>query len=81
MWRDLSAEQLGMLRNPQTHKGSSPRSLLAKLTGIQDTKEPKEAILLDFYVHILQFGQVAHTFVSVWRVWRVLQIDMKHSKF
>lgn len=60
MWRDLSAEQLAQLRtpNPLNKMAPSPRSLLAKLMGLHEPDTPKQAILLDFYVHTLQFGQV-----------------------
>mmetsp|Transcript_24263 Transcript_24263/g.66387 ORF Transcript_24263/g.66387 Transcript_24263/m.66387 type:complete len:277 (+) Transcript_24263:121-951(+) len=57
IWRDLSSEQLEMLRNPHLYKNTSPRDLLARLLGIQNPQERKSAILLDFYVHTLQFGQ------------------------
>ncbi|KAF5837883.1 flagellar C1a complex subunit C1a-32-domain-containing protein [Dunaliella salina] len=57
VWRDLSSENLEMLRNPHMYKNTSPRDLLARLLGIREPQEPKSAILLDFYVHTLQFGQ------------------------
>ena len=57
VWKDLTSEHLDALRTPRS-RSLPPRHLLAKLMGIRNPNEPKDAILLDFYVHTLQFGQV-----------------------
>lgn len=57
MWVDLSAADLASLRQAHPKAGLTPRDLLAKAMGLADPQNPRQAILLDLYVHTLQFGQ------------------------
>ena len=55
---DLMPEQLAAIRHPNPQKGLSGRDLLARFAGCDDGRDPRSALLLDLYVHTLQFGQV-----------------------
>lgn len=59
VWADLTEEQLGAIRNPHPRKGLTARELLARFLSITDPKSPLNAIILDLYVHTLQFGQAS----------------------
>jgi len=57
IWADLNAETLASMHNPQPKAGFSARSQLAKAMGLADPQNPRQAILLDLFVHALAFGQ------------------------
>lgn len=57
VWQDLGEEDLESIRHPHPKRGLTGRDLLAKYLKIDEPKNPKNAISLDLYVHVLQYAQ------------------------